>query len=277
MADDEQVVNQQGEVETPDAGATTAESKTTSPEVQDVAETQETQATDEFKDEEISSLSERAQKRFRELSQKAKRADELETQIKATREGEQDKFLGALSPKPEAVSRPIAPPVQGLPWEQSQTNPTEITLDDYKRDVTLTADAIAQARVADAEFRLRKENEVKSDYQKIASDWSELNPDSSEYKPELSNKLAKLFENQLRADPKSRLYDLVKTVMDVRESGREKGKEEVTGRLVQQKAEEAVTPSTETGLPPEKPEDIFSDPHRVAEQEAYLKKKGLWE
>jgi len=276
MADDKPVVKQQGEIETPDSGATTEEPKTTSPVETKVGETQETKPTEELTEEEVSSLSERAQKRFRELSQKAKRADELEAQVKGTPEGEHDKFLDALAPRQEAISPTNAPPVSPLPWE-TQEVPTEVTMEDYKRDVTATADAIAQARAADVEFRLRKENEIRGDEAKIARQWPELNPESSEYRPDLSNKLATIFKKQLYADKSARLYDLVKTVMEVRSSGVEKGKTEVTAKLVKQKAEEAVTPSAETGLPEEKPEDIFKDPHRVKEQEAYLKKQGLWE
>jgi len=279
MADDEQVVNT-GETETPDAPATSAEEKTTSddkpeaPEAPEKAET--TQEPPDLTDGEKKSLSDKAQKRIRYLAEKAKKADELEA--KGESEGP-EKFMGALQPQPMADSQQPGQP-KGLPWDPQSAQPTEpreISPEEYEQEVAQKADMIASARVKFENFKLKKEFEIKDDYKKIVGKWDVLNPESSSYNKELSDTIGGLFDKQLQADPNAKLYKLTESIMKVRKGGQEQGKTEVTTKLVEQKAEEAVTPSPETGPAPEKPEALFNDPKRVDEQEAWLKKHGAWE
>jgi len=275
MADDENVVKQ-GESETPPESTTGKE--TTSSKEPEVPETPEkaeiTQEPPDLSPEEKKSLSEKAQKRMQYLANKAKEASEKKP-IEESSSPSENKFLGAI-PQPTAVSQQFEGS-QNLPWEQPPSEPQDKTFEEYERDVTQKADAIASARVAQTEFRLRKEAEIKDDYKTIVNKWDELNPESSSYNEDLSNKLAGIFEKQLRADPKTRLADFVNSIMDVRQGGKEKGKEEVTNKLVEQKAEAAVTPSPETGPEPEDPAKLFQDPSKIKEQEAYLKEQGMWE
>ena len=283
MADDEKAVNNGG-IETPEPSAS-SEQAASSEEEKEVKtpetseKTEKPSGSEDLTEEELKALSVKAQKRFRQLAAEAKRAKELEAQLKQRSEEEPEKkFLAGIEeePEPRTVSSVSGYPT-GLPWETSEGGEREITLEEYERDVTQKADAIAQARVAQTEFRLRKELEIKDDYNKVIKKWDELNPESSSYNEDLSTKLAEIFSKQVRADPNTKLYDFVNSIMEIRQRGKEKGKEEVTAKLVSQKAEEAVTPSPETGPAPEKPEELFSDPHRVEEQEAWLKEHGLWE
>jgi hypothetical protein len=266
MDDNQQVVNQSGEAETPASSATTDVNQTATEEATE-------QATSEVQPE-----SDRASKRYQELANENKALKEkLEgTSQKVTRAEEQDNFVSALDTPNSAVSaQPAQQLNQGLPWE-TQTPKEEITLDDYKRDVTLTADAIVQSRVAALEAKQAKVDEIRGDYQKVVSKWDNLDPESSSFDPNLSKGIGKLFKDGLMRDKNIKLYDFTNSIMELRESGREQGKSEVTERLVQQKAEEAITPSAQGGDEPNVA-DVFSDPTKISEQEAILKKQGLWE
>ena len=275
MADEPvQVVNNENaEAETASVDATATEEQT--PSTEEVAtETTETKAT-EGEDQ----VSERASKRFQELANAKNQAEakvkELEEKIGTTRAEDSEKFLEGINPPTQAVSQqPTQQPTQGLPWDQPQQ--TEVTMDDYKRDVVSTANAIAEARVNDVAFKLRKENEIRTDYLKVAAKYKELDPESDSYKKGLSEKIAGLFKDQVMRNPNAKLYDFTNAIMELREEGKVAGQSDVTARLVQQKAEEALTPSAEGGNEPE-PIDIFKDPKKGDEQEAYLKKHGLWE
>ena len=272
MADEPDLVvnNESTEAETVPADATAVENETPS--------TETTEAEPVVESEE--QVSERASKRFQELAnaknQAEARVKELEEKIGTTRAEDQEKFLEGVNPPNEAVSQQPTqqPTANGLPWDQPQ--PTEVTMDDYKRDVVSTANAIAEARVNDVAFKLRKENEIRTDYLKVAAKYKELDPESDSYKKGLSEKIAGLFKDQVMRNPNAKLYDFTNAIMELREEGKVAGQSDVTARLVQQKAEEALTPSAEGGNEPE-PIDIFKDPKKGDEQEAYLKKHGLWE
>ena len=221
-------------------------------------------------EEEKKKLSMKAQKRFAELSKKAKQADVLEKEIKTLRETQEKEFTTGIKPEVGATS-PLSQGVGRLPWEGSleQGQPVEISPDDYKRDVLTTADWLVQARIGQAE----KASEVKSDLVDIQKKYDILNPGSGKYDKDLSRRLAGLFKAQFQANPNVRLSSFVDAIMEVRQKGKEEGTAETSATLAEQKAEEALTPGEVESEQVEKPFSAMS----LDEQEKYLKDHGLWE
>lgn len=230
-------------------------------------------------------LSEKAQKRYRTLNKRAKDAEqkalELEEEVGKLREAQEERFISGTKPsrfgagvqsQPMAGSQaqPGKESTSGkIPW-QEETPPAQeriITEEDYKRDVIGLADNIVRVRLNQYE----KSNLIKNDLKDVEGKYSELNPNSVDYSEDMSKKLSELFEVQLRANPNVRLKAFVNDIMTLRKSGEEKGKAEVTARIVEQKAEEAVTPS-EIAPSPETP---FED-MGLEEKEKYMKEHGLW-
>lgn len=274
---------------TSESEASTDKSKTTTEEVKEVTETpekaQKLSETEELTEEEKKRLSEKAQKRYRQLDERAKgaeqKAEKLEQEVEKLRVEQENRFVGDVNPSylkgtnqptPTAVSqeKPGETQPAKLPWDSTAPVPGEervITEDDYRRDVVQTADSIVKTRI----MQFEKSNQIKGDLAKVESKYPVLNPDSSDYSEELSVKLSKLFEAQLRANSGTKLKTFVDDIMSLRAGGEEKGRSEVTTKLVEQKAEEAVSPSEVTPEP--KPD--FSE-LGLEEKEAYMKKHGLW-
>lgn len=225
-------------------------------------------------------LSERTQKRIRDLNEKAKLADQLREENEQLRSKQEEKFVKQYE---DTVNQNLfgdnpfenpsfgeqTPNTSRLPWDTPQQQPEEkvITMEEYQRNVLSTADIIVQARIA----QLNKSNEIKSDLEKVESKYSELNPDSDEYSEDISNKISDLYKNQLKADPNVRLSKFVDNIMSLRKKSEEKGRDMATNKMVEQKAEEAIS-AHEIEPEPDKPFEKMS----LDEKEKYLKEKGLW-
>lgn len=248
-------------------------------------------STDEWTDEDQKHLSDRAQKRIRDLNEKARRAEELELELKTLRgDSQKERFTENYDSaiKQPLFSRNNAEQVEPsfgeitpqtdtsrLPWD---TTPQEqefeekvLSPEDYQRDVMSSADILVQARLA----QYQKSLEIKSDLEKMEQKYPELNPDSSDYSDNVSKKLASLFDTQLRTNPQAKLANFIDSIMTLRE---DKAKESVkkaqaslSARTLEQKSEEAISPH-EIESEPEKPFETLS----IEEKEAYLKEKGLW-
>ena len=257
---------------------TVSEASTEEPELEvreesTTPEKEEKLVEEKLTEDERKNLSEKAQKRFGDLSKKAAKVPALENEVRTLREAQDGEFTAGLEPDPRAVSPSSVPP--RLPWEQSLAEGEQPTIspDDYKRDVMANADFIVEQRIKQSDSRRDKVVEVKTDLVALQEKHDRLNPKSEGFDKDLSTKLAGLYQNQLKADPNARLLDFVDTVMDVRASGKEEGKTEAVSQINEQEAEEALTPS-ETGgeETPIKFEELS-----VGEQEKYLKNHGLWE
>ena len=227
---------------------------------------------EDLTEEERKNLSVKAQKRFTDLSKKAKRADELKKEVEALRQKQAEGFTAGLD-KPEPVATPEVPP--GLPWEADieAGKSVDISAEDYKRDVVTTADSLVRARIQQARALDAKAIEVQSDLRALQATHSELDPESDNYDEELSTKLAGLFGEQLKANPNAKLSEFAGTVMSLRQGGEEKGKDAATAKLAAQKSEEALTPSTAEIEDVSKPFEEMN----LQEQEKYLRDNGLWE
>jgi len=224
-------------------------------------------------------LSERTQKRIRELNEKAKKAEELEVELEELKSRQEDRFV---KPYENAINKGLftddnsfqntpfeTSSNKSLPWdmEQPQSEEKVITMEEYQKNVLNTADIIVQARMA----QFNKANEIRSDLEKVESKYEELNPESDEYNEDVSNKISSLFETQLKADQNARLSKFVDSIMSLRKKSEQKGKDSVTTKMVEQKAEEAISPH-EIEPAPDKPFEKLS----LDEKEKYLKEKGLW-
>ena len=240
---------------------------------EDVKETPEENLSDEDK----RHLSERTQKRIRELNEKAKKADQLEEELEELRSKQQDKFVGQYEntvnqnlfgeTMQDNSSLGDQTPNSKLPWDTPNEQPKEITMEEYQRNVLNTADILVQARMS----QLNKANEIKSDLEKVESKYPELNPDSDEYSEDISNKISDLFKNQLKADSDTRLIKFVDNIMSLRKKSEQKGRNEATTKIVEQKAEEAISAHD---IEPEAEKSF--EKMTLDEKEKYLKEKGLW-
>ncbi len=256
------------------------EKETPSEEVTETAEAPEkavtTPAEKELTEEDEKLLSDRAQKRIRQLSEKAKRADELEKEIEVLRTEQEKRFVGSMdepfrqNQPTQDVFSPTQPATRGtpnLPWGENSEEERVVTPEEYKRELFSTADALVQARLS----QYAKAQEIKADLERVEQKYSELDPDSSEYSEELSKKVSSLFEVQLRADPQAKLSRFIDEIMSLRKSGEDKAKAQVTAKVVEQKAEEAVSPH-EVEPEPEKSFETMT----LDEKERYMKEHGLW-
>lgn len=248
------------------------------------------ESNEEWTDEDQKHLSDRAQKRIRDLNEKAKKADELEAELSQLRSNSQkERFTGTYD---NAIKQPLFTPknqeqiddssmeaepsfnTTGLPWDTTPEQEYEekvLSPEEYQRDVMSSADILVQARIAQYE----KSNEIKSDLAQMERKYPELNPDSPEYSENVSKRLATLFDTQLRTNPNARLSTFVDSIMTLREDkakeSEQKAKASLSARTLEQKSEEALTPH-EIEAEPEKPFETLS----IEEKEAYLKKVGQW-
>jgi len=284
----------EAEVKTPVAKTSESETSTDKikPSTEEVAEVSETPEkvkklteTEGLNEGEKKQLSEKAQKRYRTLNKRAKDAEQkatkLEEEVGKLRDAQEQRFVSGVKPAQfetgkqpptTAVSRtqPLSKgqPSGQVPWEgQTPQGERVITEDEYKRDILQTADYIVKTRINQYE----KSNLIKNDLKDVEGKYSELNPDSVDYSEKMSKKLSELFDVQLRANPSVRLKTFVNDIMTLRKSGEEKGKAEVTAKLVEQKAEEAVTPSE---VAP--PEEMSFEEMTLEEKEKYMKEHRLW-
>lgn len=125
-----------------------------------------------------------------------------------------------------------------LPWaNQPAAEPYEITEDQYQRDIAQRASAVVDARMREYERKQRLSEDIRT----LEATYGELNPESDKYDEELTNRLVKQFKLVSKGDPDIRLSEYVEDVMALRERGREEGKSEVSGKVLEQAARQAVS------------------------------------
>jgi len=237
-----------------------------------------TPETEELTEEDEKLLSERAQKRIRQLSEKAKRAEELEKEVDRLRSTQEQRFTQTVG-EPRGYQQPTVPasPVAqvstpqsvptNLPWAENPDEERVVTPEEYKRELLSTADALVQARMS----QYAKATEIKDDLERVERKYTELNPESPDYSEDLSVKLSNLFSTQLSANPQVRLSGFVDDIMSLRKSGEEKVKEQVSAKVVEQKSEEAILPKAVESEPTKPFESMTLD-----EKENYMREHGLW-
>lgn len=184
---------------------------------------------DSFDDEDVKHLSEKAQKRFRQMNDELKRLKARENAQK-------------FGPKPTSVpdSRQSSSKPTALPWDTSANGPKEVTAEEYEAEVQ------AKAREA-VKLELKNQqivNNVTEDRKYLETTYAELNEESDDFDPVLAENVATWYKALFRTNPDIRLKDFVEEVMSLRTKGVEKGKSEVTATVMRQAAEQAISPST---------------------------------
>jgi len=247
-------------------------------------------STEEWTEEDQRHLSDRAQKRIRDLNDKAKKAEEMETELKMLREEKQNERFAktyedikkpVTTPKFDLNSYPsfgdILPQIESLNQTGSQDDSQNfeervLTPEEYQQDVFKAASLVVEQKISEYQKGL----EIKEDLKSMEYKYPELNPSSNEYSDTLSRKLGKLFESQLMSNPNAKLGDFVDSIMTMREEKAQniakKIQSNISARTIEQKAEEAISPH-ELDPTPEQPYEELS----LDEKEAYLKEKGLWD
>lgn len=171
----------------------------------------------ELSDEDVKQLSAKAQKRFKHL---AKLNSEMNRELA---------FLRKNTPKTEPAPEPKRIP---LPWEHED-----------EPDVAQIASEKARETVMET---LRTEKilaTIKEDVKEVEAKYPELNPNAPEYDRVLLAKVSTWYKAQFKENNDLRLKDFVEEVFALRERGIEKGRQEVTGKIAKQSAEQALTPS----------------------------------
>jgi hypothetical protein len=244
----------------------------------------------EWTDEDQKHLSDRAQKRIRELNEKAKKAEELETELQMLREEKQNELFAKTL---DSIQKPVTPPkfdlnaypsfgeilpqIENLNQMGNQDDSQNfeervLTPEEYQQDVYKAASLVVEQKISEYQKGL----EIQEDLKSMESKYPELNPKSSEYSDSLSRKLGSLFDAQLKASPNAKLGEFIDSIMNLREEKAKimakKVESTISARTIEQKAEEAISPH-EVEPEQEKPFEELS----LDEKEEYLKGKGLWD
>jgi hypothetical protein len=215
----------------------------------------------EVTDEELlSSLKAKGQKRFRELSARAAKADELEKRIAYLEE-----FLKSNQP-PVTTQEPVESESvpSGLPWElpKAPLEPREVTEEEYAEDVGKKAKEEA-SKLVQSELRRydalnRELQTLQRDIDIVEGEFPELNagkrdPVTEElvepnpnYNEELAVKVTQWYKERKRANPSLRFVTFVRELMNLRSQGAEQGRREISAEVVRQAANQAIVPSGAT-------------------------------
>lgn len=131
------------------------------------------------------------------------------------------------------------------PWYQPQVQPgQEITPDQYKADVTRTADDITQLRLKQFQAQLVTERTFEKTVDQLEREYPALNPDADGYNEALSEKVAKLYQEAAgKAKNPKLLKTIVDSIMDLSNQARTEGTKAVTNQLVRQTSEAAISPT----------------------------------
>lgn len=237
----------EGEIETPPSSPDVKETPSK------VEEPKEPEAGEAVAGEEVpeaeGELSERAQKRIRDLSKRVKEGEEAKTEAETLR-AELEKARTAHDAEAKAVSPQTAPP--GLPWQTPEGGVREITPDEYERDVLSKADYLVRARLEGYEKVRQKEQQFRDDLFELESQYPELREGSDQYDEQMSKRVVTLYKGAGGVFKGPRLKTFVDDVMRLRSGGVEEGKEKASVALTKQSGEAATAP-TATGEKPTKP------------------------
>jgi len=182
-------------------------------------------------------LSDRAQKRFRELTQENK-----------TLRGEVQKrqqvndTLQSLGYTPGQADK-ISPDID-------LSEVSEITEDQYKTDIAKQARYVVQQEMSKRDqlssFQTRREN-FHTDIEAIEKEYAVLNPDSENYNRELDETIGDYYEVMAARNPNIRLKDIAKKFVEVSRKSAEAIKKQSVNKIAKQASQQAMSPSGEGG------------------------------
>lgn len=178
---------------------------------------------DTLSEEEVQKLSSKAQKRFKSLNDR---------NLALERE---NGFLKTHLKPAETTSPAPSTPVNPLPWA------TPIVTGEKGEPTTEEIAQTAARATVQEELRNKQILDTfASDAKELETQYPELNPEHESYRPELVTKIAVWYRAQFKDNEELRLKDFVTELMTLRAEGIERGRSEVTEKVVQQAAEQAV-------------------------------------
>lgn len=182
-------------------------------------------------------LSNRAQERYRKLSEDKRLALE---EAQKWREHAQNlqSVVEALQQQgyTKREAEQIAPQI-----DQQYIDPQQL-----QRDLARQAQAIVHQTLSEREMQqaqVQANERFQEDLKTIEEKHAILNEDSPEYSRKLSNFVADLYESRLAKNPKIRLTDVVNEVMELRSQAAEEASKKQVGKVARQASQQALSPS----------------------------------
>lgn len=180
------------------------------------------------------------------------------------------KQLDSLRAKPQTEDTALPPWAGQTPVPQG-----EITLDEYRAQVADTARNLVKSELSGYQQKVLQYTDFKDDLAYVESKYPILNKDSDSYEPEKVKVITDLYSRTSKADPSTRLKDIVEGIMSFHQAGQEVGKKEMTVSVVKRQAEAAVTPSPKSVEAQSESSDWES--MSLKEKEAWMKAQGIWD
>ena len=208
----------------------------------------------ELTEDEISLLSEKAQKRYREMAQRIK---ELEGRGGKAEPAKQSPVVDLTDNEFPVSSVEVDADVvspTNLPWD-TRTETPSIDLETYKRHVADAAKNVVEQVLSAKEDAKRRQaiyNSFKEDLNRVRETYPELNDIEAgpRYNEDLARKVATYYKpvfEEYKSKGKYYSFDaFVKDWMSVKEAGRSEGEDYVRSTVERQGGEQAFRPSSET-------------------------------
>jgi len=220
----------------------------------------ETSTTDEeLTDDELSKVSDRAQRRIRELVAKVKALENSRPEPVVD--------MGSVEPKGDDMK---------LPWELPKADGDyEAYLREVARTTAKETFNESWKMNKEAERNVRIMDSLSKDIELVRSRYPELNETSPQYNAELTTRVANWYKPQFekfKSEGKYARFDaFVDDLMSLRSQGVERGRQEVQSRVAKQAAEQTLPTSTGVEAKEVSVEDLIKGAKNIRELEAYEK------
>lgn len=177
-------------------------------------------------------LSPRGQERFKDLTGRLKKTAAENEQLKAIVQTLQSQGYT------KKQAQEMAPGIQEIDPNQDPQA--------YAQQVLHQAREVARKEIEHERTVAQHQQKVErfqEDLQTIEKEYEVLNEDSPEYDEKLSNFVAEVYENRSNKDPKVRLIDITKEVMEVRNKGAEEAVSKESDKIRKKAASQAIPSS----------------------------------
>jgi hypothetical protein len=228
---------------------------------------------DDTADAELSTREERrVSKLIPQLKEQTAKAKTLEAENSALKELIDKAKAGVNTPQPSLDGLNQNAGFGIPPWEQGPIIPepgSEITPDQYKRDLLGAADQLTDMKLAQYQNKVHSYETFKDDVSYITNTY---HPG-----PEAEKEIAQLYQKATGGDPLSsrvRFKEFAEPILKLHQAGQFNGKTEVTQELLKQEQESAIPP---TGTTVKRSSNSNPDGMSLDEKEAWLKANGLWD
>lgn len=214
-------------------------------------------------------LSPRGKKRFNEIIEKRKEAEARANQLQAERDSlyqtiEALKQQGYTQRQAEEISEQVD--TEGF---------VEKTPQEYQADIARQAEIIVDRKLRQKDMEqqsARAAEYFQEDLKFVEKEYPLLNPDTENYDAKLETFIGNYYKNLLKENPMTRLKDVVKEVMELREQAVAEGKERTVKKVAKQASQQAIAPSVGKADPVPTLEDELKNATTDAELEAIKNK-----